>query len=48
MTLVAGIYGMNFDRLPTKEWHYGFEFSLALMLLAGVLPFALFKWRRWL
>ncbi len=48
MTLVAGVYGMNFDRLSTKEWYFGFEFSLALMLLAGVLPFALFKWRRWL
>ncbi|MFO0810994.1 MAG: magnesium/cobalt transporter CorA [Gemmataceae bacterium] len=48
MTLVAGIYGMNFDRLPGKDWFIGFEISLVLMLLSGVLPFAFFRWRRWL
>ena len=36
-TLVAGIYGMNFDNMPELHWLYGYPLALVLMAaqLAG-------------
>jgi magnesium transporter len=49
MTLVAGIYGMNFDRLEPNVGHpYGFEIALLLMLLSGLASFLFFRWRKWI
>jgi magnesium transporter len=47
-TLIASIYGMNFRRMPELEWPYGYPLALLAMLLAAVLPYMLFKWKRWL
>lgn len=47
-TLIAGIYGMNFDYFPELQWHYGYYSSLGLMLASAVLPYLFFKWRRWI
>ena len=47
MTLIAGIYGMNFTHMPEIEWTYGYPFALGLMVLTAVVAFALFKWRKW-
>jgi magnesium transporter len=47
MTLIAGIYGMNFAVLPEKDWNYGYPFALVLMLLTGIGSFAFFRWRKW-
>lgn len=49
MTLIAGIYGMNFQKLtPGIDAEYGFEISLGLMLLSGFAAFLFFQWRKWL
>jgi magnesium transporter len=32
LTLIAGIYGMNFENMPELHWRYGYAFSLLLML----------------
>jgi len=38
VTLIAGIYGMNFVFMPELDWFLGYPFALALMLLVtGVL-----------
>jgi magnesium transporter len=47
-TLIASIYGMNFRRMPELEWPLGYPLALMAMLLAAVLPYMLFKWKRWL
>ncbi len=47
-TLVASIYGMNFKHMPELESPYGYPIVLFVMLLAGVLPYLYFKWRKWL
>jgi magnesium transporter len=47
-TLVASIYGMNFDLMPELKWTYGYPFALGLMVVSAVLPYLFFKWRRWL
>jgi magnesium transporter len=47
-TLVASIYGMNFKHMPEVDWHFGYPLALLVMLLAGVVPYMYFKWRKWL
>ncbi len=47
-TLVASIYGMNFDIMPELNWPFGYPLALAAMVLSGVLPFWVFKRRGWL
>lgn len=47
-TLVAGIYGMNFEVMPELQWSLGYPFAIALMLgFAGTL-YTIFKKRNWL
>lgn len=48
MTLVAGVYGMNFETLPELHWRYGYAFSLVLMGLVGVASLLFFKWKKWI
>jgi magnesium transporter len=47
-TLVATVYGMNFKNIPELEWQYGYPLALVLMVLAAVVPYFLFKWKKWL
>lgn len=46
-TLIASIYGMNFDILPELHWEYGYIFSIALMIVSAVLPIYIFKKKGW-
>ena len=46
-TLVATVYGMNFKNMPELQWTYGYPLALLLMVLAAVLPYYFFKWKRW-
>ncbi|TIN79197.1 MAG: magnesium transporter, partial [Mesorhizobium sp.] len=47
-TLVASIYGMNFDIIPELKWQLGYPFAIAMMVLSAVLPFWYFRRRGWL
>lgn len=47
-TLVASIYGMNFDVMPELKWQIGYPFAIGLMILSAVMPFLYFKRRGWL
>jgi magnesium transporter len=47
-TLIASIYGMNFEVLPELQWILGYPFSLVLMLLSALLPYAYFRRKGWL
>lgn len=35
LTLIAGIYGMNFRYMPELEWHYGYPLALGAMVAVG-------------
>jgi magnesium transporter len=49
MSLVAGIYGMNFKQnMPELEWEYGYPMSLGLMLLIAVVCLWVFYRKKWL
>lgn len=47
-TLIAGIYGMNFEYFPELQWHYGYYIALGVMLASAILPYFYFRWRRWI
>ena len=47
-TLIASIYGMNFKHMPELDWPFGYPLALVLMLIAAILPYWFFKWKRWL
>lgn len=47
-TLVASIYGMNFDLMPELRLPFGYPMALGLMVVSAVLPYWFFKRRGWL
>lgn len=48
LTLIAGIYGMNFHVMPELEWRYGYPFALGLMLLVTIGMLGMLRAKRWL
>jgi magnesium transporter len=46
--LIAGIYGMNFRFMPELAWPLGYPFALALIVVSGLVPLGLMKWRGWM
>jgi magnesium transporter len=46
-TLIAGIYGMNFERMPELNWPLGYPFALGLMAIAMVVAVAWFRRNDW-
>jgi magnesium transporter len=47
-TLVASIYGMNFDVMPELHWMLGYPMAIVMMFVAAILPVLWFKKRGWL
>lgn len=48
MAVVAGVYGMNFTRMPELDWRYGYPFALGIMALVGGGLFTYFRRRGWI
>ena len=47
-TMIAGVYGMNFDNLPELHWRYGYFMVLGVMATACGLLYKSFKRNGWL
>jgi len=47
-TMVAGIYGMNFNDMPELHWHYGYPVVLAVTITLCVVLYLLFRRSGWL
>lgn len=47
-TLVASIYGMNFEMMPELKWLFGYPFALGMMIVSAILPYWYFRRRGWL
>jgi magnesium transporter len=47
-TLVASIYGMNFEFMPELKTAYGYPVALIAMVISAILPYLYFKWKKWL
>ena len=47
-TLVASMYGMNFNVMPELQWTLGYPWAIVMMVLSAAMPFLYFKKRGWL
>lgn len=47
MSLISGIYGMNFKNMPELEWQNGYYMALALMVVVAAVAVGVFYWKRW-
>jgi magnesium transporter len=48
LTVITGIYGMNFHHMPELEWRYGYFAILLVMLVVALSLIFYFKRRKWL
>jgi magnesium transporter len=48
VTLIAGIYGMNFERMPELGWRYGYIFALLSMIGIGCSLYLYLRRIKWL
>lgn len=48
LTLITGIYGMNFDIMPELQWKHGYAATLGIMALVALGLVAFFKKRKWI
>jgi magnesium transporter len=48
VTLVSGIYGMNFKVIPELSWQYGYFYALGLMLCLVATALSLFRWKKYI
>jgi len=46
-SLIAGIYGMNFENMPELAWPWGYPMALGLMLSVGIGLGLFFRSRNW-
>ncbi len=47
-TLIASIYGMNFNNMPELDWVFGYPFALGLMVFSVLIPYLFFRRKGWL
>jgi magnesium transporter len=48
LTLISGIYGMNFKYMPELEWQAGYPFAILLMIGIVIVEFYFFHRKGWL
>lgn len=47
-TMIAGIYGMNFENMPELKHQYGYYIALGVMIITDLVLYIKFKRSRWL
>jgi magnesium transporter len=47
-TLIASIYGMNFDLMPELKWDFGYPLAICMMVISAILPIVYFRRKGWL
>jgi len=47
-TMIAGIYGMNFEHMPELKWVWGYPFAVGVMVVLDVILFLRFRKAGWL
>ena len=47
-TLIASIYGMNFDSIPELHFTFGYPYAVVLMIASAMVPMLYFRRRGWL
>jgi magnesium transporter len=47
-TMIAGVYGMNFEHMPELKWVWGYPLALGLMVVIDAYLFWRFRKAKWL
>jgi magnesium transporter len=47
-TMIAGVYGMNFDHMPELRWTYGYPLVIGFMIAVCLLMYRAFRRSNWL
>ncbi|CAM2960045.1 MULTISPECIES: magnesium/cobalt transporter CorA [Paenibacillus] len=47
LTVITGIYGMNFTNMPELDWKYGYFVVIGLMVTLGLSMFFIFRKKDW-
>lgn len=47
-TLVASVYGMNFEVMPELSWPLGYPFAMLVMVISAIVPYLFFRLKGWL
>ena len=47
-TLLASIWGMNYQYIPELAWEWGYPFAIAMMLISAIIPLAYFRKKGWM
>ena len=47
-TMIAAVYGMNFEHMPELTWKYGYPLIVAVMVLVCAALYRTFKKSGWL
>lgn len=47
-TLIAAIYGMNFDVMPELHWTFGYPLAITMMVAFALTLYLIFKRRKWM
>ena len=47
-TMIAGVYGMNFEHMPELKWTYGYPLTIAVMAALDSYLFYRFRKSGWL
>ena len=47
-TMIAGVYGMNFENMPELKWEFGYPFAIWVMVLLDVVLYWRFRRAGWL
>jgi len=47
-TVIAGMYGMNFDYMPETHWYFGYPMAVGMMIGSAAVLYAWFKRSNWL
>jgi magnesium transporter len=48
LSLIAGIYGMNFEHMPELHWLYGYPYALGVMVIVATTIIVYFVKKRWI
>jgi magnesium transporter len=48
LTVITGVYGMNFEHMPELKWRYGYVFAWLLMGIASGGLFYWFRRKQWI
>ena len=48
LTVIAGIYGMNFVNMPELKWSFGYPAALGLMAVVSLIIYSVLKKKKWI